>query len=436
MTEGDRRSEGRPYRASRGVRLAQARVAQRASEDAPAEQSGSRQKAVYDEDAPRRQPQRGRRGDTQGSSYAESRPRRDRAQSQTRARTDRHRHGRRGPDDSLPSRPGRGAVQRRGGERARGASRTSGIKAVPRRAVAGIGGAAAALVIVVAAALLLRGGPAAPDPALETAQNTLRHTLAQASQTYLTPTLEGVRAGALQQVCAQPLTHDEQIAWIGEHLDAAGSLDGLDAYKSYHALALTSRVSAATGFARDLPAHMARPGGTAAQPFGGLVSPGRPPKLYQWDQRWGYATYCGQPLGFTGCGVTVMSMAYMGLTGKTDMTPADMAQLATELGEASGGTNSTFFTNPRTQATLGVAGTRLADTASALTQAVKAGSLVAISVKPNTLAGGDHYVLACEVNDEGKVRVNDPNSPTNTATWWEPTTLIDYENSMVALTKA
>lgn len=64
------------------------------------------------------------------------------------------------------------------------------------------------------------------------------------------------------------------------------------------------------------------------------VSKGTFPKLFDWDVRWGYVDYAGSILGVTGSGPTSLSMAYMGLSGNTDKTPADIAQAAADGGYA------------------------------------------------------------------------------------------------------
>ena len=53
---------------------------------------------------------------------------------------------------------------------------------------------------------------------------------------------------------------------------------------------------------------------------------GEVPALYQRDPAWADGTYAEDDFGTTGCGPTCMAMAYVALTGRTDMTPADMAR--------------------------------------------------------------------------------------------------------------
>ena len=254
------------------------------------------------------------------------------------------------------------------------------------------------------------------------------------SRSLVTPTdaLADARAGSLWARVDATLDRDADVAWLGRHATSATSLLGLDSFSAYHALALTTRSPSGSPFARRIAGALTA-GFRAGEPYRGTVAKGAVPILYQWDERWGYTDYCGEPLGFTGCGVTTMAMAYMGITGRTDRTPADMARLATQLGEANGGTNATFFTNPAMTAELGIVGTTIADTPDALVAALAAGNLVVVNVRPNTLAGSGHYVLAVGLDADGSVRIHDPNSTDNTARRWDPAELVGLEMTMVSL---
>lgn len=53
---------------------------------------------------------------------------------------------------------------------------------------------------------------------------------------------------------------------------------------------------------------------------------GEVPALYQRDPAWADGTYAEDDFGTTGCGPTCMAMAYVALTGRTDMTPATWAR--------------------------------------------------------------------------------------------------------------
>ena len=268
-----------------------------------------------------------------------------------------------------------------------------------------------------------QGMPQGPD--------TLVEVLARTANTTPKPALAAASAGTLQARARALVSHDADVAWLGAHATSYKSVAGLDETSSMRTLALATREPLSDGFLRHLSGSI-----PTSEPFSGSIAPGQVPALYQWDERWGYTDYCGMPLGFSGCGPTVMSMAYMGLTGRTDLSPADMAGVATEVHEVFGGTNSTFFTSPAMTARLGIAGSRLADSPAALVQALQAGELVAVSVRPNTLAAHDHWVLAVGLDQGGAVRINDPNSPEHSDEAWSAEQLVDYANALIALRTA
>ena len=74
----------------------------------------------------------------------------------------------------------------------------------------------------------------------------------------------------------------------------------------------------------------------SGQAYSDAVSKGTAPELYDWDIRWGAVAYGEHPLAVSGSGPTAFSMAYMGLTGSADKTPADMAALASGQNFATG----------------------------------------------------------------------------------------------------
>ena len=292
--------------------------------------------------------------------------------------------------------------------------------------------AACVAVVLLVVIVLVRecsSSPEAPSHLDRVEPDGLAAALASASGLDALTPLERAGAGSLQTRAHALLDRDEQIGWVAAHATSPWSYAGLDANDSWDALVFAMRTPQATNFARTLPRTHGE-----TQPWRSSLSKGQVPILYQWDERWAYTDYCGMPLGFSGCGVTVMAMARAGLTGQADLSPADIAWVAIDEREAFGGTNSTFFTESAGR--LGLEGTRLRDSGAALTSSLKAGALVAVSVKPNTLAGGGHWVLAVGVNEDGTIRIHDPNSPANTARDWDVSELMGYENALVSLTAA
>ena len=61
---------------------------------------------------------------------------------------------------------------------------------------------------------------------------------------------------------------------------------------------------------------------------------------------------------------------------------------------------------------------------------------MAVSVRPNTLAAHDHWVLAVGLGQGGAVRINDSNSPEHSDEAWSAEQLVDYANALIALRTA
>lgn len=295
--------------------------------------------------------------------------------------------------------------------------------------IAGVVIAIILLFLVISSAL--RSCTPAPEPTQAPEQTLMQACSLDSMMGFESPG-KTKKVGTLTMRANTKLNHDAIIAQIGSEMTSATTRGNLDEYAASKGMALTSRTEQAANFVLGLTEQH-----DGAQAFTGAVPSGTVPALYQWDERWGYTDYCGHALGFTGCGVTVMAMARMGLTGATDMTPADMAALSVSLGEAADGTNSTFFYNEQTAAATGVSGVYASEPeAYTITANLQAGSYVAINVRPNTLAGGGHWILAVGVNDDGSIEIRDPNSPENTAKAWDINELVSYANAMVILSKA
>ena len=101
-------------------------------------------------------------------------------------------------------------------------------------------------------------------------------------------------------------------------------------------------------------------------------------------------------------------MAYMGLTGTGDKTPADMAQLAVDAGAAKGdsGTDAGFFESSADG--LGLAVKSHESSSESISQVLDAGTYLLIEAKAGTLTDDAHWVLAVTENSDNSVVVYDP----------------------------
>jgi hypothetical protein len=222
------------------------------------------------------------------------------------------------------------------------------------------------------------------------------------------------------------LTQDDQLAQIAAN--ASQYPEGL--------IQLALDEPSAVGFVYAYPSADKETAGT----WSGSVTKGVSPTLYTFNSAWGYLTYADQTLALTGSGPTVMSMAYMGLTGSTDKTPADFATLATDGGYATGDayTTSDFFT--AVAADLGLTTSTLdsqdGTTASdALETALSNGSVVAVEVSGSTFST-DRWILVTTLNSDGSVTIHDPLSTENTAHAWDPATILSLAKGGVIISSA
>lgn len=172
---------------------------------------------------------------------------------------------------------------------------------------------------------------------------------------------------------------------------------------------------------------------SSAKPYEEKVSKGTVPLLMQWDERWGYTEYCAGPFGSTGCCPTSLSMVYMGLTGKTDKTPADMAVLATENGYAADdeGTIGTFLTDMAPS--LGLQCESFAPSSEALLTYLESGYVVIVNVGPGDFTTAGHFFVATGVATDGSIRINDPYSKANSSVTWDADRLTNQSIAMYAL---
>ena len=170
----------------------------------------------------------------------------------------------------------------------------------------------------------------------------------------------------------------------------------------------------------------------SGQPYKDSVSKGTIPDLKQWDERWGYVDYCGSALGLTGCCPTSLSMVYMGLTGKTDKTPADMAALATEDGYAieGSGTVGDFLLDEASS--LGLTCQYFWPSSASLEWYLENGFVVIVNVGPGDFTDGGHFFVAYGMASDGSVKINDPYSSVNTEKGWDADVIASQSMAMYA----
>lgn len=151
----------------------------------------------------------------------------------------------------------------------------------------------------------------------------------------------------------------------------------------------------------------------------GEVTQGDIPLFLQWDERWGYQEYGSDMLAITGCGPTCLSMVYCGLTGKTDKNPLEMARFSEEQGYYSDGIGTSWTLMSQGAIQLGLNVQEIPLTAQLIIDQLNAGHPVICTMGPGDFTDSGHYIVLLQVNDNGSIAINDPNSPQNSEKSWD-----------------
>lgn len=160
-----------------------------------------------------------------------------------------------------------------------------------------------------------------------------------------------------------------------------------------------------------------------AHPYEDSVSVGTAPQLYCWNARWGNVDYAGHALALSGSGPTALSMAYMGLTGNADKTPADIAAMAAEAALDTGDSfMSADFVGSATES-LGLTYASYSSNADNLSHFLDSGTYLLVEAKAGALTDDAHWVLLVSENGDGTVNVYDPTSPEVSSHAWTAETL-------------
>lgn len=154
----------------------------------------------------------------------------------------------------------------------------------------------------------------------------------------------------------------------------------------------------------------------------GDIETGNIPLLLQWDERWGYGNYGNSLIALNGCGPTSLSMVIAGLTGSNELTPYDIAKYAEENGYYVQGVGTAWDLFTQGSQAFGVQGTELSLTRKAVFQSLETGHPIICSMTPGDFTTKGHFIVLTGIQD-GKIKVNDPNSKSNSEKLWEYDTL-------------
>lgn len=150
----------------------------------------------------------------------------------------------------------------------------------------------------------------------------------------------------------------------------------------------------------------------------GDITSGEIPLLLQWDERWGYAQYGDNMIAINGCGPTVVAMVAAGLTGDNTITPYRVAQYAEEQGYYTGESGTSWELMTAGAEHFGVQGQELGLSENGILSELESGHPIVCSMRPGDFTTTGHFIVLTGVED-GKIRVNDPNSRQRSEELWD-----------------
>lgn len=159
------------------------------------------------------------------------------------------------------------------------------------------------------------------------------------------------------------------------------------------------------------------------------------PLLLQWDERWGYAVYGDNMIAINGCGPTALAMAAAGLIGDTSITPFRVAQYAAEQGYYEGDAGTSWALMTEGAAAFGVIGQEIGLSRDEVFAELESGHPIICSMRPGDFTSTGHFIVLVGTED-GKIRVNDPNSRARSEALWEYGRLESQINNLWAYTAA
>lgn len=142
------------------------------------------------------------------------------------------------------------------------------------------------------------------------------------------------------------------------------------------------------------------------------------PKLYQWDERWGYNWYAGELMGLSGCGPTCLSMVCIYLLNDTTYNPKYIADFAERNGYSVSGNGSSWDLIASGGEALGLDVIEIPLNENRIIRNLDVDNPIICVMGPGDFTTTGHFIVITDYVD-GKVRVNDPNSRIRSEKLWE-----------------
>ena len=148
------------------------------------------------------------------------------------------------------------------------------------------------------------------------------------------------------------------------------------------------------------------------------ASSGEVPLLMQWDKRWGYNIYAGEPFALSGCGPTCLSMACIKVLGDEKYTPAYIGEYAEKNGYALNKSGSYWSLISEGGVKLGLDVVEIPNVEQRIIDNLNVGNPIICIMGPGDFTESGHFVVMTEYAD-GKIKINDPYRKSNSEKLWK-----------------
>ena len=148
------------------------------------------------------------------------------------------------------------------------------------------------------------------------------------------------------------------------------------------------------------------------------LTAGEIPLFLQWDKRWGYKSYGSNYIGVAGCGPTCMAMVACGLTGNSKYNPYYVVKLSEEQGYYIAGQGTSWNLMTEGAEKLGLWSGHGKISEEYIREKLAPDSPMICSMAPGDFTYTGHFIVLTGFDADGRLIVNDPNSPKNSKKHW------------------
>lgn len=156
------------------------------------------------------------------------------------------------------------------------------------------------------------------------------------------------------------------------------------------------------------------------------------PLFMQWDIRWGYIPYGSDVAAITACGPVCLSMVAYYLTGDEKMSPDKIMQFSIDNGYCIKGSGTAWKLISEGAGKLGLNAKELPLSEGVIRRQLEAGNPVICVMGPGVFTTTGHFIVLTGYED-GKFRVNDPNSLERSNRLWSYSEFQDQIRNLWAL---